>query len=148
MALNLNVSPYYDDFDDAKNFHRILFKPGYAVQARELTQLQTILQSQVGKFGNHVFKNGAVISGCEESLDNKRPYVKIIDTETIYADIVDHYRTEKSGTDYYLEDRWFRDEGLNKIVPQAVSKLLVRQNISVTDISHFILPVPKVSPNL
>ena len=85
MALNLNVSPYYDDFDDAKNFHRILFKPGYAVQARELTQLQTILQSQVGKFGNHVFKNGAVISGCEESLDNKRPYVKIIDTDASAA---------------------------------------------------------------
>ena len=79
------------------------------------------------------------------SLGTENVLAEIIDTETIYADIVDHYRTEKSGTDYYLEDRWFRDEGLNKIVPQAVSKLLVRQNISVTDISHFILPVPNPS---
>ena len=47
MTLNFNVSPYYDDFDPTKNFHRILFKPGVAVQARELTQAQTILQNQI-----------------------------------------------------------------------------------------------------
>jgi hypothetical protein len=44
MPLNFNVEPYYDDFDPAKNYHRILFKPGFAVQARELTQLQTTQQ--------------------------------------------------------------------------------------------------------
>jgi hypothetical protein len=45
MALNtnFNVNPYYDDFDEDKLFLRMLFKPGYAVQARELTQLQTLL---------------------------------------------------------------------------------------------------------
>ena len=49
MALDLNVSPYYDDAADAiaNNYNRILFKPGYAVQARELTQLQSVLQDQV-----------------------------------------------------------------------------------------------------
>jgi hypothetical protein len=52
MALNFNVDPYYDDFDPSKNYHRILFKPGYAVQARELTQSQTILQDQVTKFAD------------------------------------------------------------------------------------------------
>jgi hypothetical protein len=62
MANNIttyNVSPYYDDFSPDKNYHRILFRPGYAVQARELTQLQTILQDQVSKFGQHVFKDGS-----------------------------------------------------------------------------------------
>jgi hypothetical protein len=80
MALNLNVSPYYDDFDDTKNFNRVLFKPGYAVQARELTQLQTLLQSQIGKFGDHIFKNGSVVQGCEFKLDSDRAFVKIADT--------------------------------------------------------------------
>jgi len=47
MALNFNTDPYYDDYNEDKNFHRILFKPGVAVQARELSQLQTILQDQV-----------------------------------------------------------------------------------------------------
>ena len=50
MALNLNTSPYYDDFSDSKRFHRVLFKPGVPVQARELTQLQTILQDRVAGF--------------------------------------------------------------------------------------------------
>ena len=79
--LNLNVNPYYDDFSDDKQYQRILFKPGYAVQARELTQLQTILQKQVERFGNHVFKEGAVITGCDYALNTKVPYVKILDTD-------------------------------------------------------------------
>ena len=55
MATNFNVKPYYDDYDSSKNFHRVLFRPAYSVQARELTQLQTILQNQITKFGNHIF---------------------------------------------------------------------------------------------
>ena len=61
MAQDFNIYPYYDDFDASKNFHRVLFKPGAAVQARELTQLQTILQDQITKFGNHIFKHGSVV---------------------------------------------------------------------------------------
>jgi len=60
---NFNVNPYYDDYNEDKKFLRMLFKPGYAVQARELTQAQTILQKQIERFGNHVFKNGSVVTG-------------------------------------------------------------------------------------
>jgi len=58
---NLNVSPYYDDFTEDKNFHRVLFRPGFSVQARELTQLQSIMQNQVERFGRHMFKEGTVV---------------------------------------------------------------------------------------
>jgi hypothetical protein len=58
---NLNISPYYDDFDKDKNFYRVLFKPGYPVQARELTTLQSILQNQVESFGSHIFKEGSMV---------------------------------------------------------------------------------------
>lgn len=58
-----NINPYYDDFDSAKGFLRVLFKPGYAVQARELTQLQTILQNQLSRVGDHLFKDGSRIVG-------------------------------------------------------------------------------------
>lgn len=61
--INFNLNPYYDDFNEAKGFHRILFKPAYAVQARELTQIQTQLQNQISKVGNHLFKEGSVITG-------------------------------------------------------------------------------------
>ena len=58
---NLNVAPYFDDFDPANDYHRVLFKPGYPVQARELTTLQSILQNQIEKFGQHFFKEGAKV---------------------------------------------------------------------------------------
>lgn len=62
-----NVNPYYDDFNEDKKFLRMLFRPGYAVQSRELTQLQTVLQNQIERFGNHVFKDGSRIIGGEIS---------------------------------------------------------------------------------
>ncbi len=58
---NLNISPYYDDFDRTNNYHRVLFKPGYPVQARELTSLQSIMQNQVEQFGSHMFKDGSIV---------------------------------------------------------------------------------------
>ena len=65
---NFNANPYYDDYDEDKKFLRMLFKPGYAVQARELTQLQSILQKQTERFGNHVFKNGSVVTGGQFTI--------------------------------------------------------------------------------
>ena len=59
---NLNVSPYFDDFDADSNYHKVLFKPGYPVQARELTTLQSMLQNQIERFGKHFFKEGAKLS--------------------------------------------------------------------------------------
>ena len=58
---NLNVAPYFDDFDASNDYHKVLFKPGYPVQARELTTLQSILQNQIEKFGKHFFKEGAKV---------------------------------------------------------------------------------------
>ena len=83
MALdtNFNVNPYYDDYDADKKFLRMLFKPGYAVQARELTQLQTILQKQVERFGDHIFKDGSVVTGGQTVFQNTS-FVKV---DTNYA---------------------------------------------------------------
>ena len=61
QSTNLNVSPYFDDFNADDNYHKILFKPGLPVQARELTGLQSILQDQIAKFGQHIFKEGAKV---------------------------------------------------------------------------------------
>ena len=58
---NLNVAPYFDDFNPDNDYHRVLFKPGYPVQARELTTLQSILQNQIERFGQHFFKEGAKV---------------------------------------------------------------------------------------
>ena len=58
---NLNVAPYFDDFNANNDYYKVLFKPGYPVQARELTTLQSILQNQIEKFGQHFFKEGAKV---------------------------------------------------------------------------------------
>ena len=60
LTTNFAGSPYYDDFDATKKYLRLLFKPSYAVQARELTQIQSLLQNQVKSFGEHIFKNGSI----------------------------------------------------------------------------------------
>lgn len=65
-----NINPYYDDFDGNKGFLRVLFKPGYALQARELTQVQSILQDQLSKIGDHLFKDGSRIVGGGISVRN------------------------------------------------------------------------------
>jgi hypothetical protein len=80
IETNLNQNPYFDDFDETKNFHRILFRPGYAVQARELTQLQSILQNQIERFGNQTVGDGTKISGCGLTT-RKVDYVKLRDKD-------------------------------------------------------------------
>ena len=74
---DLNVAPYYDDFDINDNFHRVLFRPGFAVQARELTQLQSILQNQIERHGQNVFKDGTVIIPGQVSISNNYTSIQL-----------------------------------------------------------------------
>ena len=83
MALetDLSVSPYFDDYAENKDFYKILFRPGVAVQARELNQLQSILQKQIERFGDNIFKRGTIIDGCNFLFYPSYPYIKITDTQ-------------------------------------------------------------------
>ena len=74
---NLNINPYYDDFDSEKNFYKVLFKPGFPVQSRELTTLQSILQNQVEDFGSHMFKEGSMVIPGNITYDGQFYSVKI-----------------------------------------------------------------------
>ena len=76
---NLNIAPYFDDYDVEKQFYRVMFKPGYAIQARELTQLQTMLQGQVEAFGDNIFKEGSVVKGCNFTELDDLQFVKVND---------------------------------------------------------------------
>ena len=81
MATTLTTSTFpttfKDDFADSANFHKILFNSGRAVQARELTQLQTILQEQITKLGNNIFKEGAVVKPGGASINQKYEFIKL-----------------------------------------------------------------------
>ena len=74
---NLNISPYYDDFDKENNYYKVLFKPGQPVQARELTTAQSILQNQIESFGSHVFKEGSMVVPGNINVDTDYHSVRI-----------------------------------------------------------------------
>ena len=79
---DFNLSPYYDDFAESKKFHRILFRPAFAVQARELTQSQTILQNQIETLGDHFFEKGAMVIPGEIGYDLSYYAVKLSSIES------------------------------------------------------------------
>jgi hypothetical protein len=80
--LDLNRSPYFDDFTPAKNFLKVLYRPGRPVQARELNQVQSIFQHQIESFANHIFKNGSKVSNARTSLQSKA-YVRLTGTPVV-----------------------------------------------------------------
>ena len=88
---DFNLTPYYDDFTESKNFHRILFRPSLAVQARELTQSQSILQNQIERLGDHLFKQGAMVIPGQVGIDTNYYAVKLtsIDSSNTITDFQD-----------------------------------------------------------
>lgn len=118
MATDFNVEPFYDDFlasNGAKeqNYVRILFRPGYAVQARELTQIQTIIQNQIKQFGDHIFQNGSPVYGGHITYDLNVPYIKL--------------QTAFNGTDVDVEDY------NNAVVRNVAGNQKVRAKVIATD---------------
>jgi hypothetical protein len=110
---DFNVSPYYDDFDSTDKFHRVMYRPAYAVQARELTTQQSITQDQIEKFGDHIFEQGAMVIPGQITPDLKYYAVKLTSfngtlanynsntltggTSGVVADVVNYVATD--GTD-------------------------------------------------
>ena len=84
---NLNVSPYFDDFSESgvgakdKNYYKVLFNPGRAIQTRELNTLQSILQDQVESFGSHIFKEGSMVIPGNIAFDNQFYAIKLSPTQ-------------------------------------------------------------------
>lgn len=140
MSITTNNTTYHDDFNvgdtnagnnfgktvDDKNYLRILFKPGYSVQVRELNQIQSILQSQIDKFGSSIWKDGAAAIGGNVSFDKdilsvdvtfntidptnvtKISYVATVgsSTQILYADVMGYSILNSSLKQYRLYVRY------------------------------------------
>lgn len=81
LETNLNQAPYFDDYDETKQYVKILGKPSVAVQTRELNQLQTMLQKQIERFGDNILKRGTIVDGCNFSFYSNYPYIKLVDLQ-------------------------------------------------------------------
>ena len=93
---NLNVTPYYDDFDKDKNFYRVLFRPGFPIQARELSTMQSILQNQVENVGTHFFKDGAMVIPGQVGYDLNVSCILL--QESFLGSDVETYRDQLDGS--------------------------------------------------
>ena len=92
---NLNIAPYFDDFDKDKNFYRVLFRPGFPIQARELTTMQSILQNQIEAMGQHLFKEGAMVIPGQIGYDLNVDCILI--QQAFLGVDVETYRTQLEG---------------------------------------------------
>jgi hypothetical protein len=117
---DLSVSPFFDDYSDQKDFYKILFRPGVSVQVRELNQLQTMLQKQIERFGNNIYKQGTIIDGCDITFHSTLQYVKIRDIETnsLAADVNKY--------------RGYRVKNQNDITPLEASVIAVDSGFEAT----------------
>lgn len=99
MAITTYDTDYHDDFAEAdangltprdKNYLRILFKPGYSVQTRELNQLQSMLQNQIDAASTGLYRQGAAVIGAESTFDADVTYVDFpLTNEPLFFDNVE-----------------------------------------------------------
>ncbi len=85
LKTNFTVSPYFDNHDPSKNYHKVLFKPGVSVQNKELHQIQDYSQEQVERFADNILKKGTIVEGCNFTFHNNYPFVKILDNDIFGA---------------------------------------------------------------
>lgn len=81
VTTDLSRKPYHDDYDPVKNYYRVLYKPGVSIQARELNEVQSVLQTQIERLGDNLFSKGTIVSGCNFVFYEDYKYVKIRDTD-------------------------------------------------------------------
>lgn len=72
----------------------------------------------------------------------KKMLARCLGHRAVSRDLVDHYRSRAGRFDYTLEDRWVRDEGFFKIIPETVQALLKELGVKANSIDHTIFPAP------
>lgn len=140
MTLSTLAPPYFDDFDANKNYLQVLFKPGYALQSRELNQIQTSLQNQIDKFGKHIFKNGSVVLNGKSSLTNFQ-YINIkstnvLDSTNIDNTVITGLTSGAKGKTYLIE---LGESSTYILYYQSINNIEFQQNeiIRATDLTLY-----------
>lgn len=86
----------------------------------------SVLEMQVGCGA------GALAVGAGDDV-----IARFLGAETVSVPFIDHFRKSGSDFDYGWEERWIRDEGVAKIIPAAVKRLLEKTGLSPERIAHF-----------
>ena len=169
LTTNFNVTPYYDDYDETKEFYRILFRPGRAVQGRELTQMQTMLQKQIDRFGKHVFEEGSIVlpgTYClfaNNTSNGPVNYVKVkdVDDQAIDIDINDylgetvvgqtngiraHISLVADGTETETNKKTIMVEYLSVADANANCKIFTADEVLVSNVGNLVVTSAATTP--
>lgn len=146
-------STYKDDYNDSDAYYRILFNSGRALQARELTQLQTIMNKEMERFGKNIFKEGACVSGSSVTVNKSYDYIKLnIDTgasglalpatttDLINAEyqgatsgvtfrILEHYTAAQTGSTDTIYVQYISGNGLGTYIKATDNETLVNGSV-------------------
>ncbi len=74
------------------------------------------------------------------SVGDENVIAEYLGSYSISRDFVDHYRGKGHSYDYVWEERWARDEGYSKIIPEAVNGLLQKLGLAIADIDTLVYP--------
>ncbi|HSO20014.1 MAG TPA: 3-oxoacyl-[acyl-carrier-protein] synthase III C-terminal domain-containing protein, partial [Desulfosarcina sp.] len=74
------------------------------------------------------------------SVGGEDVIAEFLGSYSVAYDFVDHYRGAGNAYDYTWEERWVRDEGYAKILPEAVNGLMDKLGIGMDDVDRLVFP--------
>lgn len=75
--VNKAAAPYYDDYDSTKQYTQLLAIPGRVAQAREVTQIQSVVKDIVKSIGDSILKDGSIVEGCQVIVNATKTEVTV-----------------------------------------------------------------------
>jgi len=78
--------------------------------------------------------------GAAVLLGSDKVLAEYLGAATLSVDFIDHFRMSGEDIDYFWEERWVRDEGIGKLVPQVIAEALTKAGVEARQIDHFIFP--------
>ena len=73
-------------------------------------------------------------------IGHENVLAEYLGSATVSVDFVDHFRLTGEEIDYGWEERWIRDEGISKLVPEAIATALSNAGVRAGEIDHFVFP--------
>jgi len=65
---------------------------------------------------------------------------EFLGSHSVSYDFVPHYRGAQHRFDYVWEERWARDEGYSKIIPEAVNGLMDKLDVTIEQVDRLVFP--------
>ena len=95
-------------------------------------------QGKPGSSMEHTFGDGAAafVVGKDDVI------AELKGSHSITSDIIDYRRTQEERFTRGWEERWIRDEGYGKIIPEAISGLLEKYDLEISEFAKVVISCP------